>query len=55
MLWGCGGKCGGSSGSNNLIEILNGQKFDVGGAKLKSKKLTIASVFADFAAGEGQW
>ena len=55
-MWrGCSGKCNSSSESNNLIEKLNGHILDVGGTKLKLKKLTIASVVADFAARGEQW
>ena len=56
MWCGCDGECDSSSGSNNLIEKLNGEIFDVRrGMKRKLKNLNIASVFADFAAGGGQW
>ena len=55
MWQGCDGKCSGSSGSNSLIEKLNGEIFHVGETKLKLKKLTIASVITDFAARGGQW
>ena len=56
LLWqGYGGvatETAGSSGSNNLIEKLNGEIFDVGG--IVNKKLTVASLFAVFLSGGRQ-